>query len=378
MSEPNTYQSGLLEQKSSFEGMNLTESLAKRQKAISNSVSEFTTQMVNPIKSTVSKIKEGVALIKDMDRKLSDQLYQYKSETIDNINGYLNALTGGKLNIEDFGNVLSYQDGFKVDSDELLRIAGKTMGFNLNSIGNMKQQLGQAFIDELNDLTLGLSDGLFIVGYDGEINISGDWDRNKGEFIFDFLSKGSDTFSAVNNFAASNAILNTLIYNNAEIGFVQGFRPFEEMYLYQSDYYNALINSIEILIGRGDILSLKEVLTILDEEERWKVKAKYPNFAETVLRNFSFDYNTTEDQYDELKDTLLEIIIKVEGKDWNKEETFMGSLLNIGLVNHISDDSKTLLQRDESLVPFLLASGIFNERNAMDAFRSDFSNAVLF
>jgi len=369
--------SNIIKPKSSFENMNMADNLAQRQKAISESVSGFSNQMVNPIKSTVSEIKAGVAIIKDTDKAISQKLYNYKSEAIDSINDYLNALTGGKINFNDFGNVLSYKDGFKVDSDELLKIAGKSLGFNINNITDMKKQLGQSFINELNDMTLGLSDGLFQVGYDGEFKIAGDWDKTTGQLVFDFLERGSDTFGAINNFAATNAILNTMVYKNAEIGYSNGFYSFGEMYLYRDDYYGALINSIEILINNGDIDSLNEVLKILDTESRYKVRSKYPNFTETVLINFRFPNNVLEEEYDIYLEKLLKIIEEVDGKDWNLTNTFMGDILNVGLVSKISEDSYTLLQRKEELIPFLCCSGIYEEYPANLRFRRDFPDSVI-
>ena len=360
---------------SNFEGFDISKVAAQNEKSIASSISGFTNQAVNPIKSTVSDLKSGIALIKDTDKQIMNKLYTYKSSTIDSINDFLGSLTGGKIGLADFGRVISYKDGFKVDSDELMRMAGRTLGFNIGSIATIKDELANSFLDELNSMTLGLSNGLFQT--DGsKITIAGDWDKNIGQSVFDFLSSGGEEFVTVRNFAASNAVVNTMVKQNAAIGFVQGYAGFASMYLYQSDYYGALIATIPTLLSRGDVNSLDEILKILDDASRYTIKNQFPNFAETVLANFNFPEGTLPEDYAGYKDKLIAVIKKIEGVKWMYKTTFMGDILNIGLVTTISDDSKTLLMRVPEYVPFLCTSGLMNQEAASGVFKRMFPDAV--
>ena len=360
---------------SNFEGFDISKVAAQNEKSIASSISGFTNQAVNPIKSTVSDLKSGIALIKDTDKQIMNKLYTYKSSTIDSINDFLGSLTGGKIGLADFGRVISYKDGFKVDSDELMRMAGRTLGFNIGSIATIKDELANSFLDELNSMTLGLSNGLFQT--DGsKITIAGDWDKDIGQSVFDFLSSGGEEFVTVRNFAASNAVVNTMVKQNAAIGFVQGYAGFASMYLYQSDYYGALIATIPTLLSRGDINSLDEILKILDDASRYTIKNQFPNFAETVLANFNFPEGTLPEDYAGYKDKLIAVIKKIEGEKWLYKTTFMGDILNIGLVTTISDDSKTLLMRVPEYVPFLCASGLMSQESAAGVFKRMFPDAV--
>lgn len=358
-----------------FDGYDISGILKERTKVISESVSGFTNQTVNPIKSTIADLKSGIALIKDTDQKLMNQLFSYKSSVIETINDYMGSLTGGKISLADFGSVISYRDGFKVDSDALVRMAGKTLGFNIGSISSIGNDLSREFLNELNSMTLGLSNGLFQVD-GGRVTIAGDWDRNIGNSVFDFLSSGSSSFRTVNNFAASNAILNTMVRQNATIGFVEGYGAFKDMYLYESDYHDALVSNIPLLLQRGDVNSLKEILNIISETSLYTVKSRYDNFSELVLSNFNLPEGTLPENYDDYKNTLLEIIKKVNGENWNKSYTFMGWVLNMAMVTNISEDSKTVLMREDSLVPFLCTANMFNKESALDTFKADFPDTV--
>lgn len=359
------------------EGFDISSVLKDRNRQIQSSIAGFTNQTINPIKSTVSDLKSGIALIKDTDKQILNKLNTYKSATIDTINDYLGSLTGGKISIADFGRVVSIKDGFKIDSDELVRMAGQTLGFNISSISSMKGELTNQFLDELNDMTLGLSNGLFQVNGD-KVTIAGDWDKSIGDSVFDFLSSGSSDFKTVRNFSAANAVLNTMVMQNAYIGFVEGYGGFASMYLYESDYFAALIATIPTLLARGDVDSLDEILKILDDTSRYTVKTKYSNFVELVLANFTLPETALPENYEGYKNKLLSIIVKIDGPKWMYKTTFLGDLLNMGLVSNISDSSKLVLQRDPALIPLLCCSGMIDQESSLDLFKRDFPNAVTF
>lgn len=385
-------------------GFDISNVLKSKVQSISQSVSGFTNQTVNPIKSTVSDIKSGIALVKDTDRQFLNQLHSYRSQTIETINNYLGSLTGGAFTLSDFGRVVSFKDGFKVDSDELVRMAGNAMGFNISSVANIGSDLTNQFLNELNDMSLGLSNGLFQVD-GGRVTISGDWDKQIGDAVFNFLSNGSDDFRTVRNFAASNAVLNVMVRQNANIGFVEGFSGFKDMYLYESDYHAALIGSIDILLGRGDVNSLNEVLNILNAESIMSVKAIYPKFAETVFTQFKLPDDAYVEDYNTYGEKLITIIQKVCGTEWYLSNTFYGKIMNIGLVSKASESSITVIEhysqtlannaaqlRKESkddeaavlealssnLVLIIACAGFVTIDSATNIFRHDFPAAVTF
>lgn len=371
-----TDQYNLTQSLSIFDGFDISNALKDKTKTIKESVSGFTNQTINPIKSTIQDLKSGIALVKDNDKKILNQLYSYRSEVIETINDYLGNLTGGKISLADFGSVISYKDSFKIDTDQLTKLAGRALGFNISSIDGIGEDLSREFLNELNSMTLGLSDGLFQMD-GGKITIAGDWDMNIANGVFNFLSSGNLDFKTVNNFAAANAVLNTMIKQNASIGFVEGFASFKNMYLYKSDYYSALINVIPTLLSRGDINSLKEILRLLDENSLYRVKSTFDNFAELVLKNFNLPDDALPEEYDEYKNILLEIITKVHGDNWYRSYTFMGWVYNLGLVNSISESSKLVLQKESSLIPFLCVSSMFNSDTAINVFKRDFPDVVM-
>lgn len=396
-------QYSLVQSKGWLDGLDISSSLREKTQSIGQSVSHLTNQTINPIKSTVSDIQSGIALIKDTDRQFLNQLHTYRSETINTINDYLSSLTGGHFNFDDFGSVVSYKDGFKVNSSELTRLASNAIGFNISSIDTIKNDLSNEFLSELNEMSLGLSNGLF-QNENGKITISGDWDKQIGDSVFAFLTNSSSDFHTVRNFAAANAVLNVMVYKNADIGFVEGFAAFKDLYLYESDYHAALINCIETLLRKGDINSLDEVLKILDQESIMSVNVIYPKFAETVLSTFSLPETALIEEQTTYGEKLITIIEKVNGDSWMMSKTFYGSILNIGLVTKVSDDSKTVVEaytqtllktadqvessstsqatqlraKANTLLVLMNAAGLIAIQDARTLFTTDFPNAVTF
>lgn len=386
-----TLDKGLTATKDWTEGFDISNSLKAKTQDISNSVSGFTRQTVNPIKSTLADVKSGVALIKETDKKFIDKLHAYKSSTLDNINSYLSSLTGGTLSLSDFGDVVSIKDGFKVNQDALARIAGKTMGFNINSITDAQNQLGNEFLNELNGLTAGLSDGVY-QNNNGKITLNPNWDRNIGDTVFSFLGLSSSTFDTIRNFAAANSILNVMVKHTADIGYADGFQYYKDQYLYESDYEAALIASILTLIENGDVNSLYEVTGLISEQGKRVVNAKYPQFAQTLFSEFYFATNTTSDQYAALGEKMIACVERIGRENWLTLPTFYGQAIDISLGSNMSVDTQTALsyyidvlnEKEETqpkanqLVSLLVSANFASTAAARDIFLRHFPNAVTF
>lgn len=385
------------------EGFDISDSLKTQTKSINESVSGFTKQAVNPIKSTVSDIKSGIALIKEKDREFLNKIYSYKSETIETINNYLSSLTGGRLSFDDFGKVITYKDGFKVNKSELVNLASKALGFNIKNLPHEADTLAGEFLTELNDMTLGLSQGL--INFDGSrVTIAGDWDRKLGENVFSFLTSSTNEHRVIRNFAASNAVLNVMLRKNAQIGYVAGFREFGDLYLYESDYHAALIKSIAILLSKGDINSLKEVLDILGKVSVMNVRAIYPEFVETVMGTFNLPENAYVEDYASYGEKLIDIIETTCGDKWMYSTTFAGDVINIGLVQNASASTSLVIEsysqsllnqaaalestdkptadalrlKASSLIVLISTSGMIATEKASTVFKQDFPDAVTF
>lgn len=369
------FKMSLIQSKSIFDSVNAKNPVQQASKSISETVSGLKSQIVNPLKSVTSSINAGIATVKEGQAVITENLSAYKSAAIDGINDTLKNITGGLFNVKDIGRIITYQDGFKVNTDELLSIGSKGLGFNVRSLTDLKQQIGDGFINELDSMTGGLAKGMFTA--DGvKIALSDDWQFGITNSIVDFLGKDSDLFASVVNTAGINSILNVMLNKTIQNGMYQGYSAYKTMYVFESDYHDALISSIGIAIGKGDLKSIKTILDILKEEGTNKVAAKYPTLIEQMLSTFKFGEDTVPSEYDALTEMLLNVCVTIGGSDWYRYPTQHGMAINVTLVNSITSDAKLLLETTDILIPFLCASGIYTEQVATEVFMTDFPNAL--
>lgn len=366
----------LLQNTSIFEGINTNNVLQKASQSMSEAVSGLDKQVINPLKAVAAGVQGGIATIGEAQSLLVKNLSEFKSSAIDKIDTTLRTLTGGLFNINDIGSIVTYKDGFKINTDELLRIGSKGLGFNISSLTDLKQQIGDGFLKELNNMTFGLASGVFRA--DGtKIFLNDDWKFTMGNSIMDFLGKNDpDGFGSIINVAGLNAILNTMLNETIKNGVWQGYSNFGNMYTFQSDYHDALIDGINNAIGKGDLESINTIFDIIQKEGINKVKAKYPNLIEDLLTSFQFTSYQDPSDYGLMSAKLLKIFLLVGGPDWYKYPTQHGMAINVGLVGSISNDAKILLNDVDELVPLLCASGMLATKSALDVFTSDFSTAV--
>lgn len=370
----------LLQTTSIFDTVNINNNLQKASQAMNSTVSNLTNQVVNPFSSVTKSVQDGVALVSNAQSILSKNISAYKSSAIDGINNALKNISGGAFNLADVGSLVTYQDGFKLNTDQLLGLAGKKLGFNINSMTDLKNQIGNGFIDQLDKMTGGIASGLIIADTDGsfvKLRINDNWEYTTGTSLINFLAADDpEGFGSVLNVAALNATLNTLLNQAVQNGLNRGYSNFSDMYVYQSDYHDALITNANVAASNGDIESLDTIIGIVGDTGATKIASLYPNTIQQTLSNYSFSNDTDPSDYPALTTALLNVCKSLGGDDWYKYGTQFGEATNVGLVNTISDDAKTLLEDTEDLIPLLCVSGVFIEQSATDLFMSDFPNAV--
>lgn len=370
----------LLQNTSLFEGVDINNNLQKASQSMSETVSNLTSQVVNPFKTISAGVQAGAVKISETQSVISSNISSYKSSAIDGINNALKNITGGKYTLSDLGSLVTYQDGFKLNTDQLLSLAGRGLGFNVNSMTDLKNQIGNGFINELNSMTGGIAQGLVIADTDGsfvKLHIADDWKYSMGTQLIDFLAKDdSSGFGSVTNVAAINATLNTLLNQAVKSSLTRSYANFGSMYVYQSDYHDALIDTATVSAERGDLDSLTEIINIVGDEGATKIAALYPTTIEQTLSNYAFTSTDDPSDYPQLTANLLNLCVKLGGADWYKYPTQFGMVTNVGLVNQLSTDAKTLLEETEELIPLLCSAGIFTEQSTTDLFLSDFPTAV--
>lgn len=367
----------LLGTTSIFSGIDIDNPIKKATQSVADAISGFGSTLVNPMKTVGESTTSGVALVDENSSVVSQNLNNYKSDTITGIVDKGRDFAGGILNNPDLGRIFDFQDGFRVNADELVRIASQGLGFSVGGIGDIKQSLGDSFLNELNSMTGGLSSGLYFD--DGmKLKVGDGWQRQAGEELLGFISRMDSPFGKVLNLAGVNSILNVMVRQAAENSMYQSYRAFEGEYLFRSDYIDALINSLEYCIGRGDIESMNEIFSIIEKEGLQVVRAKYPDLIERTLSSFYFSSDVMEEDYPRLSEMLDKLLVMVGGPNWYTFDTEFGPATNYVVVSNITEPAKLLLGEYPKYHPLLLSAGRFQEGSALDEFLRQIPNAVKF
>lgn len=368
---------GLLQKSNLLADIDMNNPIDQLSKSLNDTISGLNDQIINPLKSTFETASGGVALVSENDSMLTKALSTFKSINIEKISEGTSNLIGGILNNPDLGSIFTYEDGFKVNSEELMRIASQGLGFNIGGVADIKQQLGDSFVEELNSLTGGLTQGLFFA--DGtKLTIADGYERGMAEALIGFIGRNDSAFGQILNIAGVNSVLNVMIRQAAENAMYQSYDSFKGEYLRLEDYHSALINSMEYCIAQGDVRSLERMLEIIGEDGLNKVRAQYPDLIERTLGGFKFTNETYEEDYPKLRDLLEKLLITVGGNDWYRVATEFGMATNLAVVNNISDDAKLLLSDYDKYLPLLCSAGLFVDEDAVEVFLADFPNAVRF
>lgn len=370
----------LIQKSSIFDSVDINNPLQKASQSMSSTVANLTSQIVNPFKAITSGVQAGVATINEAQSVISQNISAYKSSAIDGINTALKNISGGLLNLNDLGSLVTYQDGFKLNTDQLLSLAGKGVGFNISSLQNLKDQIGDGFLRELNSLSGGIASGFVIADTSGsfiKLHVADDWKYSVGSSLINFLAADDpDGFGTVVNVSAINAVLNTLLNQAVQNSMTQSYSNFADMYVYQSDYHDALIDNAPLAATRGDLDSLVTIIDIVQDTGAGKIAASNPNTVQDLLSAYYFNNDVDPSDYPKLTQDLLKVCNSLGGNNWYKYPTQFGEVINVGLVNSISADAKILLESSEELIPLLCSSGIFTEQSATDLFTADFPTAV--
>lgn len=367
---------GLLKTTNTVAGSGDNNPFTQLSKSISDTITGLGSTAINPLKAVDASTTSGVALVSEGDSMLTKALTTYKSINIDKIISGASDLVGGILNNPDLGRIMTYEDGFKVDTSELLRIASQGLGFNVGSMTDIKGQMGQSFLDELDQMTGGLSNGLFFSNGDGKLVIADGWQMSVGESLIGFIGRNNEAFSGIVNIAGVNSVLNVMIRQAAQNAMYQSYESFGDQYLFESDYHNAIINSMEYCIGRGDIQSINKMFEIIGKDGIHKVRAQYPDLIERTLVGFYFTENTYEEDYAQLGVLLNNLLVTVGGDNWHLMQTEYGAVYNLAMVSSISENAALLLSAYPQYIPMLAASSMFGDENALDVFQVQFPKAV--
>ncbi len=358
-----------------FKDLNLGDNLTNFRKNTDNLMTDVKTNVLTPVSAVMEKAKDGLALVKSTDSKVQSMLTNFRSQAVEQMDGILGALSGGLLNTSDITKAVRYdQNGFSFDSSSLSSAIGNKIGLDLSSKDAFISQMSSTISSEFNRISNGAFGGLLSVDGKG-FRVNGDWRGIVGQGVLNTFLRYTDAEDLV-DYSITNSFYNSLLYNAADYGMKDSYASIFNKYTSPEAARDGLTEAIGRMLNKGDLESINAVLDLLDNQNKTMIMAKYPDFLESLLSNFTFDTDVTPADYPAIRDRLYRVINEITYRSqWWLRYTQFGYVYDLSLVNRLSTDMLTLLSIDENIIPLLCARNIFITDGAVNVLKQSFPQA---
>lgn len=328
---------------------------------------------------TASKLKEGVALKTNNDVGVASTITGYKDSVVTKLDGVIGKLSAGELNTSSISKAIKVDlNGVSFSQDDLISAVGKDLGYDISGTGGVAKTIANEISSEFQKVTgLKLSK---IITADGEgFRVNEAWRGELAGEALDNIKK----FTGIESFIDTSVVAsvrNVVFKNAVKFGMTDSFSKLWDSYPigFEGFRRDAIIESIESVIDIGDIVSMKKLASLLEAEGKNILLSKYPTLIERLFSKFKFDSDVmSEDISTILVDTVVPLT-DLLGENWYKRDTAFGEALDLGIVERLSPDMMTLLERWEELAPLVCCAGMFQEESANVVIRRFFPTAPKF
>lgn len=362
-----------------FSGLNLGSKVGDFKNKVTSAMGGVKENTLTTADPTLSKMKEGVALVSNKQKEVTGVISNYKSEVVEQLDGVIGALSGGKLNTKDVTKAVRIgPDGLHIDENSVISSVSRSLGFNFNSKSQAMQQLTRGINSQFKSLT-GLNLGNMVTTDGTTVRLTGNWRDKLSRETFKQVGKitGLEDFIDV---SAQGAIYNAVFANAAKYGMSGSYANIYASYPngFSVVRRDAVLEILSDLIERGDLISIEAMIALLDKEGKNVVLRRYPNFVQTLFSKFRFDYSVHPDDYDELLSKLQLLLTTLIGDEWYIKQTSFGPAYDLGVFSSVSPDMKILLSLWDDMTPLLATVGMFRDSTAVTELRLNFRNVAQF
>lgn len=354
-----------------FDGVDLKGSMSSVAKSTTETMANLKDQTLKPISAVSGGIKDGAALVSQKQTEVLDKITSFKSTMMSTIDSTIGALSGGILNIDSIQQVITYDNGFKINKDILARKVSDNIGIDIANIPNLPAQFADNMLAEFNRAT-----DYKLNSYIDKSGIRmkmGNWRGLGGDSLLSYLRRTTDDLDGAIDLASKNALLITLLYQAAGLGMVASYKTLYNQFTYpETDGQDALVGIIDTVLIAGDLDSIAEIFSLMNYRGLRAVQAQYPTFVEELLTNYHLADDQSFENYAALRDQFLYIFTTLKGENWYQIYTSFGWLPNIAISSNMSDDAFNILSEVEHLIPILAAKDVFSDGTAVTTFKTHF------
>lgn len=362
-----------------FGNIDIGKNISDYQNSVTKGLNGYSGDIVKAISPIQNKLKEGTALVKSTESKVGSVITGYRDSVIGTLNSIVGSLSGGLINFSDAAKYVKIgSNGVSFDTQGLTAQLGSKIGLDLNSNSSLMYQLTNMANSEFNDLTGGVF-GNLVTSDGSSFRITQNWRDQAGNGLLSLLGR-TTSLTGIMDDTFNTSYYNSLLKLSAQYGMSDSYESIMKNYTDQEDAQTAVINIIPTLMQNGDLVSMGKVLDLVSTTRYAVINAKYPQLINQLFNNFSIDQNTSVGEYPTIKALFFKVITTIFGNNWYLRKTAFGDVLDLGLVNQVSDDIKKVLVSDATypeIIPLLCSAGIFNSEDAITVFERNFPDAPI-
>ena len=362
-----------------FAGLDLASSLNSFKLSTQNAMQTVRDNTLTPVDITTVNMKQGVALKTARDTGVTGVITDYRSRSVDQLDGLIGALSGGLLNVKDITRAVKVGPGGVVfSSDDVLREAGNEIGYPVTGQSGAMRRLAGSINNEFSRIA-GFDIGTIVTSDGNGFRINKNWRGQVGANVLRNVMQVSGIDEYIDT-TLKAAVYNSILNGAVDYGMSDSYRKLYDAYPAGMEDYrrDAIIQAVDNAITNGDIVSLDALISLLEQDGKNTILAKYPNLIQTLFAKFKFDQSVFPEDYPTLRDKLLNLLVMLAGPQWYMKYTQFGYAYDLALINDASPDIITLLGSVDEVVPLLCSAGLFGARSAVDVMKGNFQDAPQF
>lgn len=314
---------------------------------------------------------EALALIDAKTKSSITSLNNFIDEQSGMLDGVLKKISSGVLIAKDLSQYIDFRNGFSVDIGGLSRRLGKELGFPVDAVLDLSNEIKNEVykvIDDAKNLTL---DSLMNeLGVRIPI-IDTIWSTAKS--ISDVMDRmgitGDDGLGGrLVDELAQNAFLNVMVRTAVSSGMYTTLNGFLKQYTRREVGLNNLVDCTSIAIRNGDIYTIREIMNLCGDN---RVSAKHPKLIRDTLMFFRLPRNTKREEWDTYLSVLEEVFGRID-VNWMVVEFAGESTMRLESFNVISDTARRIMQHKEKYRTIILVGGMYFKKDKMSLLREQY------
>lgn len=281
---------------------------------ISNSISSAMQTAQSATQSAVSKVnsvfstnvKENLSIVKATAKDGITALNSYKDTALGGLSSFIKTVTGNTLTMKDLTKIIDIRNGFKVNQAELAKRLSNSIGFPLNSVVGMSNDIQREVENLLDAYSKGnVTRMLNAAGIKFKVNDGSSQMMSMLSSVLSRISSTDSQFRQIVDEGAQLAFLNTMLKYTVTAGLWEGIDELLAKYTIPSEGIRALGTFSTIAVKKGDVYTLQ---AIMDRCGISAITAVNTNLHTDLLKNFKFTSDTAEKEYPDYRLRMLNVL----------------------------------------------------------------------